>query len=225
MWWARNGAALDALGAATRVIYPQSGYHTEDVAEGTKVQRKNIRIVALADLFQDRLDRCRGELKKLGIEIDEDSCYTGFDGYEKVLGRDDVNYVILATPPHFRPQHLLAAVKAGKHAFIEKPAAVDVPGVKTVMEAGQLAAKKKVGIVAGTQRRHMENYQETIRRIQEARSANSSLRRAIGMVVRFGLSTVNQVGVIWSGSYVTGITSRGCRVTITWSSTYTTWTL
>jgi myo-inositol 2-dehydrogenase/D-chiro-inositol 1-dehydrogenase len=162
-----TGAALDALGAATKVIYPQSGYHTEDVAEGTKVQRKNIRIVALADLFQDRLDRCRGELNKLGIDIDTESCYTGFDGYEKVLGRDDVNYVILATPPHFRPQHLLAAVKAGKHAFIEKPAAVDVPGVKTVMEAGQLAAKKKIGIVAGTQRRHMEDYQETIRRIHE----------------------------------------------------------
>ncbi len=162
-----RGLRSDALGAATKVIYPQSGYHTEDVAEGTKVERENIKIVALADLFEDRLEKCRGELTKLGIDIDEGSCFTGFDAYQKVLDREDVNYVILATPPHFRPQHLKAAAEAGKHAFIEKPAAVDVPGVKTIMEAGRIAKEKKVGIVAGTQRRHMENYQETIRRIQD----------------------------------------------------------
>jgi myo-inositol 2-dehydrogenase/D-chiro-inositol 1-dehydrogenase len=79
----------------------------------------------------------------------------------------EINYVILATPPHFRPLHLKAAIEAGKHVFIEKPVAVDVPGVKTVIEAGQLAKQKGLGIAAGTQRRHLKSYQETIKRIQD----------------------------------------------------------
>jgi hypothetical protein len=63
-----TGAVLDALGAATKVIYPAAGYHTEDVAEGAKVERPNIQVVALADLFEDRLTKCKGELE-LGIDI------------------------------------------------------------------------------------------------------------------------------------------------------------
>jgi predicted dehydrogenase len=162
-----TGAVLDAVVAATRVIYPQSGYHTEDVAEGAKVERPGIRVVALADLFEDRWMRCRDQLHKLGIDIPTERCFTGFDAYQQLLAIPEINYVILATPPHFRPEQLLAAVQAGKHAFIEKPAAVDVPGVRTVMEAGQLAAQKNLGIAAGTQRRHMTSYQETIGRIQD----------------------------------------------------------
>lgn len=162
-----TGALLDAVGAATKVIYPQSGYHTEDVAEGAKVERKDIEVVALADLFEDRWQRSRGELSKLGIDIPTKRCFTGFDAYKQLLSDANINYVILATPPHFRPMHLLAAIQAGKHAFIEKPAAVDVPGVKMVMEAGKLAQQKNLGIAAGTQRRHMKSYRETIQRIHD----------------------------------------------------------
>ncbi|MDY0166542.1 MAG: Gfo/Idh/MocA family oxidoreductase [Thermoguttaceae bacterium] len=162
-----TGAALDALGAATRVIYPASGYHTEDVAQGAEVSHKNIRVVALADLFEDRLARCREQLTKLDINIPDEQCFTGFDGYKQLLAVGEVNYVILATPPHFRPAQLMAAVEAGKHVFIEKPAAVDVPGVKLVMQAGELARQKGLGIAAGTQRRHMNSYQETIGRLHD----------------------------------------------------------
>ena len=162
-----TGAVLNAVGAATKVIYPQSGYHTEDVARGAKIERKGIRVVALADLFQDRLERCRKQLTKLGVEIPDQRCFVGFDAYEKLVGAPEVNYVILATPPHFRPAQLKAAVEAGKHVFMEKPAAVDVPGVRMVIEAGRLAAQKGLGIAAGTQRRHMPSYQETIRRIRD----------------------------------------------------------
>jgi predicted dehydrogenase len=162
-----TGAALDALGAATRVIYPAEGYHTEDVAQGARIEHQNIKVVALADLFEDRLEKARGELAKLGVEIPSKMCFTGFDAYQKLLEVDEINYVIQATPPHFRPMHLKAAVEAGKHVFIEKPAAVDVPGVRTVIEAGELAAKKGLGIVAGTQRRHQKSYLETIRRIRD----------------------------------------------------------
>jgi predicted dehydrogenase len=162
-----TGAVLDALGSATKVVYPSTGYHTEDVAQGAQVQRKNAKIVALADLFEDRLDNCRAQLAKLDIEVPREDCYTGFDGYKKLLANDEINYVILATPPHFRPEQLLAAIEAGKNVFIEKPAAVDVPGVKKIMEAGELAKKKGLGIAAGTQRRHMNSYRETIRRIHD----------------------------------------------------------
>lgn len=162
-----TGAVLDALGAATHVIYPAAGYHTEDVAPGAAVQKKGIKVAALADLFPDRLALCKRQLAKLGIDVPDPMCFTGFDAYKQLLAVAEVNYVIQATSPHFRPMHLKAAIEAGKHVFIEKPAAVDVPGVKTVMEAGELAKRKKLGIAAGTQRRHLRSYQETIRRLRD----------------------------------------------------------
>ena len=128
----------------------------------------------MADLFEDRLANCQAQLTKLGISAPQRACFTGFDAWKQLLAVPEVNYVILATPPHFRPMQLKGAIEAGKHVFMEKPAAVDVPGVKIVMQAGQLAEKKGLGIAAGTQRRHMRNYQETIRRIQQG---------AIGQIV------------------------------------------
>ena len=162
-----TGAVLNALGSATRVIYPAEGYHTEDVAEGAKIERPHIKVVALADLFEDRLAKCKGELEKLGIDVAKNRCFTGFDAYKGLLEVPEVNYVIQATPPHFRPMHLMAAIEAGKHVFIEKPAAVDVPGVKLLMAAGELARKKGLGIAAGTQRRHSVPYREAIKRIHD----------------------------------------------------------
>ena len=162
-----TGAVLDALGAATRVIYPAEGYHTEDVAEGASVKHDNITLVALADLFEDRLTRSRDQFRKLGIDVPDDRCFTGFEAYKQLLGVSDINYVILATPPHFRPQHLMATVEAGKHAFIEKPGAVDAPGARLIVKAGELATQKGLGIAAGTQRRHDLAYRETVARIQD----------------------------------------------------------
>lgn len=162
-----TGAIMNAIGAATNVIYPQSGYHTEDVADGAKVEKKGIQVVGLADLFQDRLDRCRLQLNKLGISIPAERCFTGFDAYKQLLEIGEINYVILATPPHFRAMQLMAAIKAGKNAFIEKPVAVDGPGARLVIEAGELAKQKGLGIAAGTQRRHLGSYQQTIQRIHE----------------------------------------------------------
>ncbi len=162
-----TGAVLDALGAATKVIYPTAGYHTEDVATGAKRERKGIQVVALADLFEDRLTRCAGQLAKLGLKIPKEMCFTGFDAYTRLLAVPEINYVILTTPPHFRPAHFKAAVEAGKHVFMEKPVAVDVPGVRTVIEAGELARQKGLGVGAGTQRRHQKSYQETIKRLHD----------------------------------------------------------
>jgi predicted dehydrogenase len=162
-----TGAVLDALGAATRVVYPSIGYHTEDVADAAKIERKGIKVVALADLFEDRLDSCRRQLAKLNIAIPKEMCFTGFDAHKQLLAVPEINYVIQATPPHFRPAHVKAAIEAGKNVFMEKPGAVDAPGVKLLIEAGELAKQKGLGIVGGTQRRHTKSYQETIKRIHD----------------------------------------------------------
>ncbi|TWU64699.1 Gfo/Idh/MocA family protein [Crateriforma conspicua] len=160
-----TGAVIDALGAERLTVYPQSGYHTETVAQDTKVSQSRMRVVALADVFEDRLESCRKQMGKLGFDLGPEVCFSGFDAYKQLLSMADVNYVILATPPHFRPLHLQAAINAGKHVFMEKPVAVDVPGVRMVMEAGKLARQKGLGIAAGTQRRHDRGYRETIERI------------------------------------------------------------
>jgi myo-inositol 2-dehydrogenase / D-chiro-inositol 1-dehydrogenase len=162
-----TGALLDAIGAGTKIIYPSSGYHTEDVAEGATVAHPDIQVLALADMFENRLDDCHHNLKRVGKTVPEEHRFIGWDAYQKLLAIPEINYVILATPPHFRPIHLKAAIEAGKNVFMEKPAAVDVPGVKMVMQAGQLAKEKQLGIAAGTQRRHSPNYRETIRRIRD----------------------------------------------------------
>lgn len=162
-----TGALLNALGVQTKVIYPSAGYHTEDVAAGAGYAGKNIQVVALADLFEDRLNRCRAQLRQAGISVAPDHCFTGWEAYRQLLALPEVNYVIHATPPHFRPAHTLAAIEAGKNIFIEKPAAVDPTGVRTIMKAAALAKEKNLGIVAGTQRRHQRGYVEQMQRIHD----------------------------------------------------------
>ena len=130
-----------------------------------------VKIVALGDLFKDRLDGCLGRLTgdeklKERVDITPDRCFTGFDNYEKVIDCG-VDMVIMAAPPGFRPAHVKYAVDKGKHIFMEKPVAVDAPGVKLILEAGDLATQKKLGIVAGTIKRHQANYVATVKRIHE----------------------------------------------------------
>ena len=162
-----TGAVADALGAATDVNYPQAGYDTENIQANASTGSKNVKVVALADVFPDRLNNCREQLQKLNMPIPDELCFTGFEGYKKLLAVSEVNYVILATPPHFRATHMKAAIEAGKHVFAEKPVAVDGPGVRRVLETGELARQTNLGIVAGTQRRHLRSYNETLKRIQD----------------------------------------------------------
>ena len=123
------------MNAATNSVYPESGYHTENAKDGTSAAAKNVRIVAMADVFEDRLEASRMQLRKVGMEVKKENCFVGFDAYKELLSIPEINYVILATPPHFRPMHLRATVEAGKNAFIEKPAAVDSAGVRSIIMA------------------------------------------------------------------------------------------
>jgi len=125
---------------------------------------KAVQITAVADVFADRIDGALEKLAKKGQSVPKDKQFLGFDAYEKLL-ETDVELVILATPPHFRPAQLAAAIAAGKHVFMEKPVAVDAPGIRSILESGEQAKSKNLGIVAGTQRRHQKPYVELMKRI------------------------------------------------------------
>jgi predicted dehydrogenase len=128
-----------------------------------------VSLVAMGDLFADRLQEARTRLKeKFGAAIDvpDGRAFSGFDAFEKVIA-SDVNYIILATPPGFRPAHLAAAIAAGKHVFTEKPVAVDGPGIRQVLAVYEQAKAKGLGVAAGTQRRHQTGYLETMKRIHD----------------------------------------------------------
>jgi myo-inositol 2-dehydrogenase/D-chiro-inositol 1-dehydrogenase len=129
---------------------------------------QGVKLVAMADAFPDRLESSLAQLKKEHADkIDVgDRRFTGFDAYRSVI-ESDANYIILATPPGFRPIHLEAAIAANKHVFTEKPVAVDGPGIRKCLELYEMAKSKGLGIAAGTQRRHQTGYLETLRRIQD----------------------------------------------------------
>ncbi len=125
------------------------------------------KIVALADLFPDRIESCRKKLKdEKGVEIADNMCFTGFDAYQKGLDAG-VDVMIHATPPHFRHIHFKAAVDAGKHVFIEKPVACDTEGVKSIIETAGQAKTKNLTVVSGTCWRHHKKVIETYRRVAE----------------------------------------------------------
>jgi len=132
----------------------------------------NVELVALADVFQDKLDNCLKTLKEHNnakvrdkVAVAPDHCFVGFDGYQKLL-KTDVDLVLNGCLPYARPEQIEATVEAGKHLFTEKPIAVDPEGVRRVIAAAEKAQKKKLSWVAGTQRRHQKDYIETIDQIK-----------------------------------------------------------
>lgn len=125
----------------------------------------NLEIVALGDVFQDKMDACREILKKQkNVDIPDESCFIGFDSYEKVID-SGVDVVLLCAPPHFRPTHVEAAVNARKHIFMEKPIAVDPAGVRRVLASMKRADSMKLNVISGTIRRSQKDYMETRRRV------------------------------------------------------------
>jgi len=130
------------------------------------MSKQNVKIVAMADAFKDRLDECyknvADELANAGagskgtLDVPEERKFVGFDGYLKAIPLADV--VILATPPGFRPIHFEEAVKQGKHIFMEKPVATDPAGVQRVLAAAKIAKQKKLNVVVGLQRHYQDSY-------------------------------------------------------------------
>ncbi len=130
-----------------------------------------VKIVAMADVFQDRLDGSLGHLTDEAawdgrIDVPVERRFTDFDAYKQLLALDDVDYVCIATPPHFRPIHFEEAVRRGKHVFMEKPVAVDPAGIRRVIAAARKAGTTGLSVVAGTQRRHERCYLDLIDRVR-----------------------------------------------------------
>jgi predicted dehydrogenase len=130
---------------------------------------KNVKLVAMGDVFEDRLKKSLGLLREhevVGPKVDvkPERCFVGFDAYKQVIA-SGVDVVLLTTPPHFRPIHLKAAVEAGKHIFAEKPIAVDAPGVRSVLASCALAKKKNLSVVSGLCLRYDYALREAVRRI------------------------------------------------------------
>jgi len=139
-----------------------------DCLEGNK--DLDVKLVAAADAFEDRLKDPQSGFAKIAkhpkVDVKPDMMFVGLDAYKKLLGTD-VDMIIHATPPYARPDHIDAAVEAGKHVFTEKPVGVDPAGVRKFIEAAKKAEKKKLSFVCGTQRRHQKEYVETIKKIQD----------------------------------------------------------
>ncbi|MCK6447439.1 MAG: Gfo/Idh/MocA family oxidoreductase [Planctomycetes bacterium] len=131
----------------------------------------DVEIVALADVVADRLAGSKQALSELDeplakrAKVDAAHCFVGFDAYQKLCALD-LDVVILATAPGFRPLHLAAAIDAKKHAFMEKPAGVDPAGVRSVLASAKKAREQKLSIAAGTQRRHEQCYREAMERVK-----------------------------------------------------------
>ena len=127
-----------------------------------------VKLVAMADAFPDCLTRSLKNLMEKNadkIDVPADRQFSGLDSYLHAIELADV--VILASPPGFRPIHFEAAVKAGKHVFMEKPVATDAPGIRQVLAAAEIAKQKNLKVGVGLQRRHETGYLETIQRLHD----------------------------------------------------------
>lgn len=141
------------------------------------LSKQNVKLVAMADAFRDRIDSCyktlmnedvsdatgvKGSTLKDKIDVPEERKFTGFDAYTKAIPLADV--VILTTPPGFRPIHFEAAINANKHVFMEKPVATDPAGIQKVLAAAEIAKQKKLNVVVGLQRHYQNSYRELYKR-------------------------------------------------------------
>jgi predicted dehydrogenase len=139
----------------------------------------NLKLVAVADLFPDKLAVGLKSLKTANpeqVDVSPENQFTGFDAYKHAIAAADV--AIMATPCAFRPLHFEEAVRQGKHAFIEKPVAVDAPGVRRVLAAGQEAERKGLKVAVGFQRRHKKGFREMVKRIHDGQIGEIIYTRA-----------------------------------------------
>lgn len=169
------GIARQAHAAANddtiRVALIGCGGRGTGAAFGALATKGNVKLVAMADAFADRIESSLKELTKdegnaARVDVPPDRRFVGFDAFQQVID-SGVDLVILATPPGFRPQHYEAAIKANKHVFMEKPLATDAPGVRKILEVNEDAKKKKLAVGVGLQRHHQAGYLEAIKRLQD----------------------------------------------------------
>jgi predicted dehydrogenase len=130
---------------------------------------KDVRLVALADIFEERLKNCREQLKGAKpeqVQLTDNNCFVGFDAYKKLIA-SGVDAVLIAPASHFIPTIFEAAVAAGKHVFCEKPHGIDMPGLKISMAAAEAAKAKGLSVVSGLVWRYDTGVRETMKRVHD----------------------------------------------------------
>jgi predicted dehydrogenase len=145
-----------------------AGGRCAGAAENAMNSGPDVRLVAIHDIFMDRVKGKLEALKKKKpeqVQVDDAHCFDGLQGYKGVLEAADV--VLIANAAKFHPFYAMAAVQAGKHVFVEKPHGIDPHGIKTLIAACELAKQKKLSIVSGLQSRYDNGYQETMKRIHD----------------------------------------------------------
>jgi myo-inositol 2-dehydrogenase/D-chiro-inositol 1-dehydrogenase len=155
-------------GDTIRVALVGCGGRGSGAAEQALSTAGDTKLVAVADVFKDRLESSLKSLRSQHsekIDVSEDHKFIGFDAYKKAIALADV--VILATPPGFRPMQFEEAIRQGKHVFMEKPVAVDGAGIRKVLAAAEEAKKKNLKVGVGLQRRHQLGYLETLKRLHD----------------------------------------------------------
>ena len=185
-----HAAGSDVIGVGLIGCGSPRGGRGRGAAENCVKAGDNVKLVAMGDLFPDHLEFTRRYLQEQvpdRIDVPKERCFVGFDAYERVLGCSNVDVVILATPPGFRPIHLRAAVAAGKHIFCEKPVAVDAPGVRSVVQSCQEAKQKNLTLVSGLCWRYDKPMQETFKRVHDG---------GVGEIV--ALQCTYNTGPLWS---------------------------
>lgn len=174
-----NAGYFHSVDDAIKVAVIGCGGRGTGAAMQALLTKQNVKLVAMADAFRDRLDECYDALTqedlsdwsgvagnvKDKITVTEETKFVGFDAYKKAIALADV--VILTTPPGFRPIHFEEAVNRGKHVFMEKPVATDPAGVKKVLEAAAIAKQKKLNVVVGLQRHYQNSYRELYKRVKD----------------------------------------------------------
>jgi predicted dehydrogenase len=173
-----SAAALGTLGLGSRVYAAGSdvirvgmigcGGRNAGAANQALTADKGARLVAMCDIFMDRVKEKRAALKtEKGDQVvaDDDHCFAGFDGYKHVIEASDV--VVIANAAKFHPHHALTAIQAGKHVFVEKPHGIDPMGMKTMQKAADLAKQKGLCLVSGLHSRYHTGYAETVQRIHD----------------------------------------------------------
>jgi myo-inositol 2-dehydrogenase/D-chiro-inositol 1-dehydrogenase len=136
--------------------------------QALSTKQEGVVLHAVCDAFKEKAEGALSNLRTKHaekVEVDESRIFAGLDGYKKVI--DSCDLVILTTPPGFRPYHFEAAINAGKHVFMEKPVAVDAPGVRKVMEMAKVADEKNLKVVVGLQRRYQNCYLESLKQVKE----------------------------------------------------------
>jgi len=182
----RSSAALAAGGVAATIGFPSvlrgapaggklkigfigCGGRGTGAANQALTADDNVVLWAMGDAFEDKLGTSLQSLAKMHgakVDVPKERQFVGLDAYQKVID-SGVDVVLLTTPPGFRPTHFKAAVEAGKHCFVEKPMATDVPGLHSVQETVALSKSKGLGVCAGFCWRYHPAMRETFKRLAD----------------------------------------------------------